>query len=152
MVRTKPSRNGKTKRNRTSFQEEKLNAVLREYDILGNRKFGFNEKKKTKIKMFISADSLLVSLESLMKDKLEDLSRMIRTEKNRMPKRILQMRMGDIRMMTGASTFADLDKLSMEPCDAMSSINTSQFSQSFHRGGKDKTAKKLSKADEGKMD
>ncbi|XP_055628019.1 borealin-like isoform X2 [Toxorhynchites rutilus septentrionalis] len=128
MVRTKPARNGNTKRNRTSFQEEKVNAKLREYDIL--------------------ADSLLVSLESLMNDTSEELSRMIRTEKNRMPKRILQMRMGDLRLLTGASTFADLDKLAIESCDGISSINTSQFSQSFHRGGKEKTEKKLSKADE----
>lgn len=35
MVRPKTSRNGNSKRNRTSYQEEKVNAKLRDYDILG---------------------------------------------------------------------------------------------------------------------
>uniref|UniRef100_A0A1Q3EVK8 Putative cell division cycle-associated protein 8 n=1 Tax=Culex tarsalis TaxID=7177 RepID=A0A1Q3EVK8_CULTA len=126
MVRTKPSRHGNTKRNRTSFQEEKLNAKIRDFDIL--------------------ADGLLSNLESVYSNNLDDLTRMLRGEKNRMPKRILQMKMGDLRLLTGVRTFADLEKLSVEAVDAMSSIGSSQFSQSF---GNDKPGKKLSKADEG---
>lgn len=129
MVRTKPSRNGNTKRNRTSFQEEKLNAKLRDFEIL--------------------AEGMLASLESVMTVEVEELARMFQTEKNRLPKRILQMRMGDLRVVAAAN-FADREKLSVGSCDAMSSINSSQFSQSFlHAGAKEKTDKKLSKADEG---
>lgn len=128
MVRTKSSRHGNTKRNRTSFQEEKLNAKIRDFDIL--------------------ADSQLANLESVYNNILDDLTRMLRGEKNRMPKRILQMKMGDLRLLTGVKTFADMEKLSVEAIDAMSSIGSSQFSQSFGSGN-EKTDKKLSKADEG---
>lgn len=128
MVRTKPSRHGNTKRNRTSFQEEKLNAKIRDFDVM--------------------ADGLLASLESVYTNNLDDLSRMLRLERNRMPKRILQMKMGDLRLLTGVKTFADLEKLSVDTIDAMSSIGSSQFSQSFGNGN-EKTDKKRSKADEG---
>lgn len=124
MVRTKSSRNGNSKRNRTSFQEEKLNAKLRDYDVL--------------------ADSMMTSLETVLMDKMEELTRMFKTEKNRMPKRVLQMRMGDLRLL-GVGTFADLDRIAVEP-DAMSSMGSSQLSPTF---GTNKVEKKLSRADEG---
>lgn len=129
MVRTKPSRHGNTKRNRTSFQEEKLNAKIRDFDIL--------------------ADGLLANLESVYSNNLDDITRMLRGEKNRLPKRILQMKMGDLRLLTGVKTCADLEKLSVEAIDAMSSIGSSQFSQSFGNSNEKTNKKKISKADEG---
>ncbi|XP_053688134.1 borealin-like [Sabethes cyaneus] len=127
MVRTKPSRNGNTKRNRTSFQEEKINAKLREFDIL--------------------ADCELASLESKYTDEKEELIRMIKAIKNRMPKHVLQMRMGDLRLM-GVNTLADLEKLAMEPGDSMSVLDSNDFSQSSDKTTQDKTTKH-SKSDDG---
>ncbi|XP_021707899.1 borealin isoform X2 [Aedes aegypti] len=127
MVRPKTSRNGNSKRNRTSYQEEKVNAKLRDYDIL--------------------ADSLVANLESIFNDKLEELSLAFKMEKTRFPKHVLQMRMGDLRLI-GASTFADLDKITLEPpaCDGMSSLGSSQLSSSYNTGSKGE--KKQSRADE----
>ncbi|XP_065092446.1 borealin-like [Ochlerotatus camptorhynchus] len=127
MVRTKSTRHGNSKRNRTSFQEEKVNAKLRDYDVL--------------------ADSLLANLESVMTDKIEELTLMFKTEKNRVPKRVLQMRMGDLRLL-GVSTFDDLDKMNNEPCDGMSSMGSSQLS-SHSFGAASRGEKKQSRADEG---
>ncbi|XP_058464389.1 borealin-like [Malaya genurostris] len=127
MVRTKHSRNGNTKRNRTSFQEEKLNAKLRDFDIYAN--------------------SMFVSLESIMTEELDELSRMFKTEKNRMPKRILQMRMSDLKLM-GVQTFADLDKLAVDSCDTLSAMNSNELLHISQNGAQDKGAK-LSKSDEG---
>lgn len=127
MVRTKSTRHGFSKRDRNSYQEEKINAKLRDFDVL--------------------ADSLLNNLESMMTDKIEELTLMFKTEKNRVPKRVLQMRMGDLRLL-GVSTFDDLDKMNHEPCDAMSSMGSSQLSsQSFDIASKGE--QKQSRADEG---
>lgn len=128
MVRTKSTRHGNTKRNRTSVQEEKVNAKLRDYDVL--------------------ADSLQTNLETVMTDEIEELERLFKAVKNRVPKRVLQMKMGDLRLL-GVSTFDDLDKMQHEPsCDAMSSIGSSQLSsQSF--GVAAPVEKKQSRADEG---
>ncbi|XP_055597007.1 borealin-like [Uranotaenia lowii] len=135
MVRGKSSRNGNTKRNRTSFQEEKINVKIRELDIL--------------------ADSSLTRLESELTDMMDSLTQSIRTTINRIPKRILQMRMSDLRLI-GVSTIEELEKLGLAetaPLDMMNSYlsQTSQFSNSF-----DPTAppeknkgKKWSKTDEG---
>ncbi|XP_062554714.1 borealin-like [Armigeres subalbatus] len=127
MVRPKTSRNGNTKRNRTSYQEEKINAKLRDYDIL--------------------ADSLVANLEAIFNDKIEELCRSFKIEKNRLPKHVLQMRMGDLRLL-GASTFAELDKIAVDPpCDTVSSLGSSHLSSSYNVGSKGE--KKQSRADEG---
>ncbi|XP_055536766.1 borealin-like [Wyeomyia smithii] len=127
MVRTKPSRIGNTKRNRTSFQEEKLSAKLKEFDIL--------------------ADCELASLESKFTDEIEELFRMIKTIKNRMPKHALQMRMGDLRLL-GVKSFADLENLAMEPCESMSVLDPDDFSRISDKTSKDKPVKH-SKSDDG---
>lgn len=127
MVRPKTSRNGNTKRNRTSYQEEKINAKLRDYDIL--------------------ADSLVANLEAIFNDKIEELCRSFKIEKNRLPKHVLQMRMGDLRLL-GANTFAELDKIAVDPpCDTVSSLGSSHLSSSYNVGSKGE--KKQSRADEG---
>nr|XP_029713355.1 borealin-like isoform X1 [Aedes albopictus] len=130
MVRPKTCRNGNSKRNRTSYQEEKVNAKLRDYDIL--------------------ADSLVANLEAIFNDKIEEMSRAFKMEKTRLPKHVLQMRMGDLRLI-GASTFADLDKVTVEPpSDTMSSMgSSSQLSHSCNNNTGSKGEKKQSRADEG---
>lgn len=121
MVRTK------SKRNRTSFQEEKINAKLRDYDVLAN--------------------SLLTNLETLMTDKIEEITRLFKMERTRVPKSVLQMKMGDLRYL-GVRTFDDLDKLKHESCDGMSSMGSSQLS-SHSFGAATRIEKKQSRADEG---
>ncbi|XP_058835699.1 borealin-like [Topomyia yanbarensis] len=127
MVRTKPSRNGNTKRNRTSFQEEKLNAKLRDFDIL--------------------ASSMLASLESTMMEELDKITRIFQTERKRLPKRMLEMRMDDLKLM-GIQPFSDFEKLAMDTCDTLSSMNSNESSRISLQVANDKGAKH-SKSDEG---
>lgn len=85
-----------------------------------------------------------------MTDKIEELTLMFKTEKNRLSKRVLQMRMGDLRLL-GVSTFDDLDKLNHEHGDGMSSMGSSQLS-SHSFGAASRGEKKQSRADEGKKE
>lgn len=104
-----------------------MNAKLKEFDII--------------------ADNMLASLESKFTDEIEELTRMFTTIRNRMPKHVLQARVGDLRLL-GANTFVDLEKLAMEPCDSISALDCNDFSRMSDKAVKNKTPKH-SKSDDG---
>uniref|UniRef100_A0A182Q8S1 Borealin C-terminal domain-containing protein n=1 Tax=Anopheles farauti TaxID=69004 RepID=A0A182Q8S1_9DIPT len=87
MVRTKVSRNNASKRNRTSYQEERYANVMREFDIV--------------------AESFFMSIEAKQEACLEKLDYQASMIKSRVPKEILQMTMGDLRKC-GGKLFVDV--------------------------------------------
>ncbi|XP_035903644.1 borealin-like [Anopheles stephensi] len=105
MVRTKVSRNTASKRNRTSYQEERHAHIMREFEIV--------------------SETFIMSLDAKLDADLKRIDYQTSMIRNRIPKEILQMTMGDLRK-TGCNLFVDV--LNMSPADGESAGNCSQLS------------------------
>uniref|UniRef100_A0A182JRT1 Borealin C-terminal domain-containing protein n=1 Tax=Anopheles christyi TaxID=43041 RepID=A0A182JRT1_9DIPT len=87
MVRTKVSKNNASKRNRTSYQEERFANVMREFEII--------------------SETFLLSVDAKLDASLEKMDYQTSMMKSRIPKEILQMTIGDLRKM-GCNMFVDV--------------------------------------------
>uniref|UniRef100_A0A182SLL3 Borealin C-terminal domain-containing protein n=1 Tax=Anopheles maculatus TaxID=74869 RepID=A0A182SLL3_9DIPT len=105
MVRTKVSRNTTTKRNRTSYQEERHAHIMREFEII--------------------SETFIMSLDAKLDADLKRIDYQASMIKSRIPKEILKMTMGDLRK-SGCNLFVDV--LNMSPADVDSVGNCSQLS------------------------
>ncbi|XP_052888878.1 borealin-like [Anopheles moucheti] len=107
MVRTKVSRNTASKRNRTSYQEERYVNIMREFEIV--------------------SETFNTSIDAKLDAELEKIDYQASMMKSRIPKEILQMTMGDLRK-TGCNLFVDvLNKVSAIE-DIVGAANCSQLS------------------------
>lgn len=107
MVRTKISRNAASKRNRASYQEERFANAMREFEIV--------------------SESFLMSLDAKLDADLERADWLGSMMKDRIPKEMLQMTMGDLRK-SGCNLFVDV--LNMGPVlePMQTGANASQLS------------------------
>uniref|UniRef100_A0A182J112 Borealin C-terminal domain-containing protein n=1 Tax=Anopheles atroparvus TaxID=41427 RepID=A0A182J112_ANOAO len=90
MVRTKLSRNTASKRNRTSYQEERYANVMREFEIL--------------------SESFMMSIDAKLNTDLEKIDQKGEIIKSRIPKEFHQMTMGDLRK-SGCNLFVSLREM-----------------------------------------
>ncbi|XP_058129848.1 borealin-like [Anopheles ziemanni] len=87
MVRTKISRNTASKRNRTSYQEERYANIMREFEII--------------------SESFIVSIDAKLNIDLEKIDRNGEILMSRIPKEFHKMTMGDLRK-SGCNVFVNL--------------------------------------------
>lgn len=97
MPRTKVARKVQAKRQRPSSTELKLEAKLREFDMLGKEFHNFIEIKYFSSVSFILADQYFTNLDDEYNDVITKLTEMMHTIRTKTPNNILLFKMSELR-------------------------------------------------------
>ena len=108
MVRTKVSKN-QAKRDRNHHNQEGLQQALREFDS--------------------EAECMLSNLEREYNDQIQEMSSKFKLLKNKIPKAVLQMKMGDIKAMN-AETFKEVEQLIIMSTNNHTTMRSTNITQS----------------------